>query len=98
LYVAAKNSSHHASPDHGYYAAVKDRHDGKLAAIAMARKIARRCFTFCAPSIPTWCTPRRSHCRSVATVGTAHDSHQGFAVSSFNRRARQHSCWTAWKH
>jgi transposase len=44
LYEAAKNSSHHASPDHGYYAAVKDRHDGKLAAIAIARKIARRCF------------------------------------------------------
>jgi transposase len=44
LYEAAKNSSHHASPDHGYYAAVKDHHDGKLAAISMARKIARRCF------------------------------------------------------
>jgi transposase len=44
LYEAAKNSSHRASPDHGYYAAVKDRHDGKLAAISMARKIARRCF------------------------------------------------------
>jgi transposase len=44
LYEAAKNSSHHRSPDHGYYAAVKDRHDGKLAAIAIARKIARRCF------------------------------------------------------
>jgi transposase len=44
LYEAAKKSSHHASPDHGYYAAVKDNHDGKLAAIAMSRKIARRCF------------------------------------------------------
>lgn len=44
LYEAAKNSSHHNSPDHGYYTAVKDRHDGKLAAISMARKIARRCF------------------------------------------------------
>jgi transposase len=44
LYEAAKNSSHHASPDHGYYAAVKEHHDGKLAAISMARKIARRCF------------------------------------------------------
>jgi hypothetical protein len=44
LYEAAKNSSHHSSPDHDYYAAVKDRHDGKLAAIAMARKIARRAF------------------------------------------------------
>jgi transposase len=44
LYEAAKNSSHHASPDHDYYAGVKDQHDGKLAAISMARKIARRCF------------------------------------------------------
>lgn len=44
LYEAAKNSSHHRSPDHGYYAAVKQRHDGKLAAISMARKLARRCY------------------------------------------------------
>ena len=44
LYEAAKNSSHHRSPDHGYYAAMKARHDGKLAAISMARKLARRCF------------------------------------------------------
>jgi hypothetical protein len=98
LYEAAKNSSHHASPDHGYYAAVKDQHDGKLAAISMARKIARRCFHVLRAVDPTWSTPRRRKLRSVATVGTAHYSHQGFAVSSFNRRARQHSCWTAWKH
>jgi transposase len=44
LYEAAKNSSHHRSPDHGYYASMKARHDGKLAAISMARKLARRCF------------------------------------------------------
>lgn len=44
LFEAAKNSSHHASPDHDYYAAVKERHDGKLAAISMARKLARRCY------------------------------------------------------
>jgi transposase len=44
LYEAAKNSSHQRSPDHAYYASVKDRHDGKLAAISMARKLARRCF------------------------------------------------------
>lgn len=35
LYEAAKNSSHHRSPDHDYYAAVKQRHDGKLAAITV---------------------------------------------------------------
>jgi len=33
LYEAAKNSSHGRSPDHGYYATVKARHDGKLAAM-----------------------------------------------------------------
>jgi len=44
LYEAAKNSSHHRSPDHDYYATVKDRHDGKLAAISMARKLARRSY------------------------------------------------------
>ena len=44
LYEAAKNSSHHRSPDHGYYAAVKVRHDGKIAAISVARKLARRCY------------------------------------------------------
>jgi transposase len=41
---AAKNSSHHRSPDHDDYLAVKARHDGKLAAISMARKLARRCY------------------------------------------------------
>jgi transposase len=44
LYEAAKNSSHHRSPDHDYYATVKQRHDGKIAAISVARKLARRCY------------------------------------------------------
>ena len=44
LYEAAKNSSHLRSPDHDYYAAVKARHDGKIAAISVARKLARRCY------------------------------------------------------
>jgi transposase len=44
LYEAAKNSSHQRSPDHAYYATVKEAHDGKLAAISMARKLARRCY------------------------------------------------------
>src|SRR6266545_2200142 len=43
LYEAAKNSSHLRSPDHTYYAALKTRHDGKIAAISVARKLARRC-------------------------------------------------------
>jgi transposase len=41
LYEAAKNSSHGRSPDHSYYAKVKDRHDGKIAAISVARQLAR---------------------------------------------------------
>jgi transposase len=44
LYEAAKNSSHQRSPDHDYYAALKQRHDGKIAAISVARKLARRCY------------------------------------------------------
>jgi transposase len=44
LFEAAMNASRHGSPDHTYYAAVKNRHDGKLAAIAVARQFARRCY------------------------------------------------------
>jgi transposase len=44
LYEAAKNSSHQRSPDHAYYAKVKDRHGGKIAAIAVARQFTRRCY------------------------------------------------------
>ena len=38
------NASRQGSPDHTYYAAVKNRHDGKLAAISVARQFARRCY------------------------------------------------------
>jgi transposase len=44
LYEAAKNASHQRSPDHDYYADVKEHLNGKLATISMARKLARRCF------------------------------------------------------
>ncbi len=44
LYEAAKNSSHGRSPDHRYYAKVKERHDGKIAAISVARQLARRSY------------------------------------------------------
>ena len=44
LYEAAKVSSRPSAPDHAYYASVKQHHDGKLAAIAMARKLVRRCY------------------------------------------------------
>jgi len=44
LFEAAISASRRRSPDHAYYTTVKDRHDGKLAAISVARKFARRCY------------------------------------------------------
>lgn len=44
LFEAGKCASRPTSPDYDYYQAVKKAHDGKLAAIAMARKLARRCY------------------------------------------------------
>jgi transposase len=42
LYEAGKTHAHKGAPDHAYYAAVKDRVDGKRAAISEARKIVRQ--------------------------------------------------------
>ena len=42
LYEAGKTHARSVAPDHGYYAAVKDRKDGKRAALSEARKIVRR--------------------------------------------------------
>jgi transposase len=44
LYEAAKCSARPGAPDHLYYRSVKQRHDGKLAALAVARKLARRSY------------------------------------------------------
>ena len=44
LYEAAQCAARPQSPDHDYYASVKARHDGKLAALATARKLVRRCY------------------------------------------------------
>ena len=44
LYEAAKCSARASAPDHAYYASLKARQDGKLAALAVARKLARRCY------------------------------------------------------
>jgi transposase len=44
LYEAGMCASHRRSPDHAYYTKVKDQHDGKLAAISVARQLARRCY------------------------------------------------------
>lgn len=44
LFEAGKCAARPTSADYAYYQAVKQAHDGKLAAIAMARKLARRCY------------------------------------------------------
>ena len=44
LFEAGMCASRHGSPDHGYYSKVKERHDGKLAGISVARQLARRCY------------------------------------------------------
>jgi transposase len=42
VYEAGKTHARAAAPDHGYYAAVKDRTNGKRAAPSEARKIVRQ--------------------------------------------------------
>jgi transposase len=42
VYEAAKTHARAAAPDHGYYAQVKDRKNGKRAALSEARKIVRQ--------------------------------------------------------
>jgi transposase len=44
LYEAAKCAARPTSPDHAYYVAARDRLDGKLATLSVARKLARRCY------------------------------------------------------
>jgi transposase len=43
LFEAAKVNAREGSPDHDYYAAVRDRLGGKRPALSVARKLARRC-------------------------------------------------------
>lgn len=42
VYEAGKTHARRAAPDHGYYTNVKERLDGKRAALSEARKIVRR--------------------------------------------------------
>jgi len=44
LFEAGKCAARATSPDHQYYQAVRRAHDGKLAALSVARKLARRCY------------------------------------------------------
>ena len=43
LFEAAKSAARQTSPDHAYYAAVRDRLGGKRPALSVARKLVRRC-------------------------------------------------------
>ena len=44
LFEAGMAASRATSPDRAYYQSVKNAHDGKIAAISLARKLARRCY------------------------------------------------------
>jgi transposase len=44
LYEAAVYAGRPSSPDHAYFASVKQRLDGQLALLSVARKLARRCY------------------------------------------------------
>jgi transposase len=44
VYEAGKCGSRSTSPDYDYYQQVKARHDGKRAALSVARKVLRRCY------------------------------------------------------
>jgi transposase len=44
LYEAAVYAGRPSSPDHAYFSSVKNRLDGQLALLSMARKLARRCY------------------------------------------------------
>ncbi len=44
LFEAGMAASRTTSPDRDYYQAVKKAHDGKIAGMAVARKLARRCY------------------------------------------------------
>jgi transposase len=57
LFEAGMAASRATSPDRAYYQAVKQAHDGKMAVISMARKLARRCYTHCGRWTPRWSTP-----------------------------------------
>ena len=44
LFEAGKAAAHAGSPDHAYYAAVRERLGGKRPALSVARKLVRRCY------------------------------------------------------
>jgi transposase len=92
LIEAGMCASRPGSPDHAYYTTVKQRHDGKLAAISVARQLARRWYHTCATSAPTWSTPSRPEPRRRRRHGSSTSTSRALtAVSSRHRYARQPS-------
>ena len=100
LYEAAKNASHQRSPDHDYYADVKDHPTASWPPSRWPASSPGAASTCCGRSTPTWST-RSRHLNSPVEVDGRHrppTHHGSSAVSSRNRRARQHPCWTAFEH
>ena len=100
LFEAGLCASSATSPDRDYYRSVKERSDGKLAAICVARKLARRCYHILRSWNPTRCTPsptadpHQRFCRPRWS-GPSTRNIRVYAVSSRHPAARQHPCWTA---
>jgi transposase len=81
LYEAGKTGARTTSPDHDYYATVKDRKNGKRAALSQARRVARYAchlltalgddaFTVTTHTGPARCTARRT----ARPVAPPHDT------------------------
>ena len=98
LFEAGMCASRHGSPDHRYYTKVKERHDGKLAAICVARLFARRCYHILRNLDPeiVYNDPRPDHRRLRRRRHRPNTtSRVPTAVNCWPRRARQPRCWTA---
>jgi transposase len=81
LYEAGKAAARTTAPDHGYYATVKDRKNGKRAALSQARRVVRyACHLLTALgddafTVTTHTSPARSTARRTARpVAPLHDT------------------------
>ena len=82
LFEAARNASRPGSPDHDYYTQVKRRHNGRIAALSVARQFARRLLSHLAqPRPPTSSTRSRPEHRwarrSRSPIRTSRVCHRG---------------------
>jgi transposase len=66
LFEAAQAAARESSPDHAYYQIVRARLGGKLAALSMARKLARRCYhTLCELGEQAWLPSAEPHLQAA---------------------------------